>query len=368
MSTSERPQAEVSTSTFAPLGTYRLWRPFLFRLAPERTHHLSLKALEWASRFTWGSRCLAQLYAPRSTYVTPRSLWGHTVQTPLGLAAGYDKGARALEGLTALGFGHIEVGTVTPRPQHGNSGVRVKRLKSQRALVNRLGFPSEGMEVVAQRLEHFRRRREEASYAEPTHSRSTPMIGVNLGKNRSTPNHQAHEDYLKLIKRLGPYADYVVVNISSPNTPQLRALQERDALSRLLDPLLNARETLSAASGSRLPLVVKLAPEFREASLEDTLQIIIEANVDGVILANTQSVEVPLSGGLSGAPLFDQTLRLITQARAHAPHLTLIASGGIGSRTQVDELLSAGADLIQVWTALVYRGPRLVRELSEVSS
>ena len=364
MSASEPTLAKVCTSTFSPLGAYRIWRPLLFRLAPERAHHLSLRALECASHFTWSRRCLAQLYAPRSTSYTPRSLWGHTVHTPLGLAAGYDKGARALEGLTALGLGHIEVGTVTPRPQSGNSGVRVKRLKPQRALVNRLGFPSEGMEIVAQRLERFRQKREETSYIETTRS-PTPMIGVNLGKNRSTPNHQAHEDYLKLIKRLGPYADYVVVNISSPNTPQLRALQGRDALSRLLDPLLNARETTSAAHGGRLPLVVKLAPEFKEASLEDTLQIIIEANVDGVILANTQRVATPLPGGLSGAPLFNQTLRLIKQARAYAPHLILIASGGIGSRAQVDELLSAGADLVQVWTALIYRGPQLIRALSE---
>ena len=192
----------------------------------------------------------------------------------------------------------------------------------------------------------------------------SPLIGVNIGKNKSTPNHEAHRDYLKLLYKLGPYADYIAVNISSPNTPDLRALQARDELRRLIDPLVDAREELNAADGGRLPIVIKLAPEFKEASLEDTLHVIIETGVDGVILANTQKVNAPLKGGLSGAPLFDQTLNLIKRARAHAPHLTLIASGGVGSRAHVEELTRAGADLIQVWTALIYRGPKLIKTLS----
>lgn len=366
-----------------PLGGYRYLRPLLFRLPPEWMHHASLAALKWVGERHLGRRFIQHAYSPLTrgeirdeTPDMPLELprLGLTFRNTLGLAAGYDKNALALEGLAALGFGHLEIGTVTLRPQAGNSGLRVRRLPSQSALVNRMGFPSAGAEIVAKRLERYRARASRRADLSGSHP---PIIGVNIGKNRDTPNERAADDYVELTRRLAPLADYLTVNISSPNTPGLRDLQRLDALKRLLHPLLEARESLSSARGVRPPLLVKLAPEVLtaqpshlEADVDSTssfdllIECLHDLGVEGVILANTRRVAEPLAGGLSGAPLFEDTLALTQRAKQIAPQLCVIASGGVGTHQQRLELERCGADLVQVWTALIYRGPLLIRCLS----
>ena len=342
---------------WSPLGGYRFLKPLFFRLPPERAHQLSLAALAMAGSTRFGRSLLQKCYAPPETQ--PIHMMGLSFPHAIGLAAGYDKGGRALDGLAALGFGHIEVGTVTPLPQPGNEGERVRRLPSRHALVNRMGFPSEGAEVVERRLVAYRERE-----ARDQSLRSRPVIGVNLGKNKETANEQAANDYRLLAQRFAPLADYLAVNISSPNTPGLRALQQSDALKAILDPLLNGREVWRSPHGKRLPIVVKLAPELATDHFEETIRLLSSSGVDGVVLANTRQVSQPWTGGLSGAPLAENTLKLVQHAQEIAPQLCVIASGGIGEPSHVEALKQSGAQLVQVWTALIYRGPKLLRVLT----
>ena len=355
----------TGSSIASPIGTYRYFRPLLFCLPPEFTHHLSLRAIRLCASSSIGRRALERSFAPRLIDLNQQTTaFGLAFDSPLGLAAGYDKNAVALGGFAALGFGHVEIGTVTPRPQNGNSGTRVLRLKEHGALINRMGFPSEGLECVERRLDSFRANEDHLSL-----HRQLPMrIGVNIGKNKDTPNASAHLDYTLLIKRLGPYADYVTINVSSPNTPHLRSLQALPSLRVLLESIMDARESSSSVSQRHLPVVVKLAPEMSIAPLDETLSLLSELNVDGVILSNTRGVkeadQLGLSGGLSGPPLFERTLELVTLARAISPEMTIIASGGVSTSHQRDQLLNAGASLVQVWTSLIYRGPSLLRAMS----
>ena len=342
------------------LGIYRYLRPLLFTLPPEKAHQLSLQSLRWVSKLAWGRQWLSRQFATVQFHKERQSKLGLSFKNTLGLAAGYDKGAQALAGLAALGFGHIEVGTITLRPQAGNMGTRVKRLPQSSALVNRMGFPSEGVEIVAQRLEHYRNQENRLC----RHLNQVPMIGINIGKNKETSNAQAASDYTTLIHRLADLADYITINISSPNTPNLRELQDLSPLKILLEAILTARQQVRSYSQQYLPIILKFAPEFEQASLTDSLNLCATMGVDGVILANTRRVESPLAGGLSGAPLFSQTLELIKQAKETTPNLCLIASGGVSSVEQAQTLLEAGADLIQIWTGLIYRGPQLITELS----
>ena len=351
----------LKTSVTKPSSrTYRLIRPLLFKLPPESAHHLSLQSLHYLSKMAWARRWLSRQFAVDHVSQERATTLHLPFKNSLGLAAGYDKGAWALAGLASLGFGHIEVGTVTLQPQAGNSGLRVKRLPEYSALVNRMGFPSEGADVVAHRLEQYRQ--QETHLCQ--HLSRPPIIGVNIGKNKDTANSQAAADYTALIHRFGHLADYITINISSPNTPNLRKLQSLDSLKSLLEAILKSRQHTHSYQQQHLPILLKFAPEFEQASLEETLTVCNSLGVDGVILANTRRVDTPLQGGLSGAPLFDQTLSLIKQAKDCAPGLCLVASGGISSTDQAQALISAGADLIQIWTGLIYQGPQLITQLS----
>ncbi|GIX22321.1 MAG: dihydroorotate dehydrogenase (quinone) [Gammaproteobacteria bacterium] len=329
---------------------YRLLRPLLFRLDPERAHALTLGLLRLA-----GGAAGLGLPAPRR----PVEAMGLRFPNPVGLAAGLDKDGRCLAAWTALGFGFIEVGTVTPRPQPGNPRPRLFRIPAERALINRMGFNNEGVDALAARLERYRARR-----------RRVP-VGVNLGKNRDTPVDAAAADYCTGLAKVYTLCDYVTINVSSPNTPGLRGLQHGAALAALLDAVLEERERLAARHGVLRPLALKIAPDLDEAALEALLDTVLARPIEALIVANTtlarpagNSGPWAEAGGLSGAPLFDPATRLLRRVRDRVGRrLALIGVGGIVEPADAVAKLRAGADLVQLYTGLIYRGPGLVHAI-----
>lgn len=335
---------------------YALLRPLLFRLDPETAHALLLYVLRIAGDFSPSRWLLDVIYAAPSR---PARAFGLTFRNPLGLAAGADKDALAVRGLAALGFGHVEVGTVTPLPQAGNPRPRVFRLAEDQAVINRMGFPSRGCAFVQQRLAALARR-----------PRSF-VLGLNLGKNEDTPNEEAVFDYLALLQNFASLTDYLVINVSSPNTPGLRRLQDRRALEGLLSQLDLQRRLEQQRLEKRIPLLVKLAPDLNQAELDDALDAILRTGMDGIIATNTTVSRAGLraarrgeSGGLSGSPLGSRSeavLREILQRVGE--RLPIISVGGIMSPEDARRRLDMGATLVQIYTGLIYRGPRLVKEI-----
>lgn len=338
----------------------QLVRPILFRLEPEQAHHLTIQALRVSGAlppFNWlVSRMLGAYHFPAK----PVNAFGLQFPNPVGLAAGYDKDGLAWRGLTALGFGYLEIGTVTPRPQTGNPRPRVFRIPQEGAVINRMGFPGMGAETVRQRL--LKRDR----------LRSQIVLGVNIGKNKDTPNEDAVQDYLSLLHTFAPLADYLVVNVSSPNTVGLRRLQARDLLEGLLSQLKSASTKLAQPR----PILVKLAPDLDDAELDDALGAVLASGVDGIIAANTtigrQNLRSALkeeSGGLSGAPLSSRSREMVSEIyRRTDGRLPIIGVGGIMNSQDARAMLDAGAALIQVYTGLVYEGPGLVGDILKALS
>lgn len=332
---------------------YRTLRRLLFQLDPERAHALTLGLMRLAGALPPVSWALRQLFSPPPL---PVQAFGLRFRNPLGLAAGYDKDGLGWRGLASLGFGHIEIGTVTPRGQVGNPRPRLFRLPEQRALINRLGFPGQGAEAVARRLHRKRP--------------ADLILGVNLGKNKDTPLEQAAQDYLYLLETFAPLADYLVINVSSPNTVGLRRLQGREALDALLSALMERRQQLSGKA-AEIPLLVKVAPDLTDEELEDVLQVVSERGVNGLVATNTTLSRPGLegslaaeSGGLSGAPLFALSHRMVTEiVRRTQGRLPVIGVGGVMGPAEARAMLSAGASLVQVYTGLVYGGPALVRQI-----
>jgi dihydroorotate dehydrogenase len=327
-------------------------RPLLFRLDPEDAHALTLKLMRLVGRLPpLGTLLRAWFSAPDR----PVRAFGLTFSNPVGLAAGYDKDGLAWRGLACLGFGHIEVGTVTLRAQAGNPKPRLFRLPEKQALINRMGFPGDGAERVAARLARQRK--------------DGLILGVNLGKNKDTPLEIAAQDYLALMDIFAPLADYLAINVSSPNTVGLRRLQARDALAELLGHLLKRRVEMDLKK--RLPLLVKLAPDLDQGELDDALDVLLSSSVDGVIAANTtisrEALDSQLageSGGLSGAPLGGRSTNMIRQIYLRTGgKLPIIGVGGVMNAADAQAKLDAGAILVQVYTGLVYAGPGLVREI-----
>ncbi len=326
----------------------------LFRLDAERAHGWTLKLLSAAHQLG-----VLQLAMPRAQ-TSPVELMGLTFPNRVGLAAGYDKNAVCIDALGMLGFGFIEVGTVTPRPQPGNARPRIFRIREAQAVINRMGFPNEGVATVCARL-RLRRFR--------------GVCGVNIGKNAATPLEQADADYVACLRAVYPYADYVAVNVSSPNTAGLRELEQGTRLAALLERLLESRSRLVTEHGRRVPLLVKLSPDLSDEQLASTAAIIGKLGIDGVIATNT-TIRRPLvanlpsaaeAGGLSGAPLLELATETVRRLRAQlGARVPIIGVGGVASVDCARRMLAAGADLVQLYTGLVYRGPRLVREISQL--
>lgn len=290
-----------------------------------------------------------------------RNILGCTFPNAVGLAAGFDKDGQHIRAMAMLGFGFIEVGTVTPLPQEGNPQPRLFRLPADRALINRMGFNNQGLDALVKRLQKLRASGDWGGV----------IIGGNIGKNKSTPNEQAEDDYLRCFEALFPWVDYFVVNVSSPNTPELRALQEKEPLTRLLGRL----QARNLQENKPKPILLKIAPDLNEAQLDDIVHIVLHTKLAGVIATNTTVARAPLrtpeaqvqklgQGGLSGAPLLAHSNAVLAYLRQKlGPNTILIGVGGIDSPESAQAKLDAGADLLQIYTGLIYEGPGLVRRI-----
>ena len=341
---------------------YRLFKPLLFLLSPEKAHHVTVWLLDAAAAFPPSRWLMRQMFCSSDIRLKKKVL-GLDFPNRVGLAAGFDKDGKHILGLACLGFGFIEVGTVTPLPQDGNPRPRLFRLPADRALINRMGFNNEGLDALAGRLKKLR-------------EQGVPqgiIIGGNIGKNKATPNEEAERDYLICFEKLFPWVDYFVVNVSSPNTPNLRALQEKEPLTRLLALLQEKNQEQPVPK----PILLKIAPDLTDSQLDDIADIIRTTGLAGVIATNTTISRAHLNtsdaeiaeigmGGLSGLPVRERATTVIRYLREKLGNeVVIIGVGGIDSAVAAREKLEAGADLVQVYTGLVYEGPGLVRRICE---
>jgi dihydroorotate dehydrogenase len=327
---------------------FRLARPLLFCIEPESAHTLSLELLESAHRAGLGR------FVARAVRRLPVTAMGIEFPNPVGLAAGLDKNGDHIDALSNLGFGFVEIGTVTPRPQPGNPRPRLFRLVPAQAVINRMGFNNLGVDHLVANLR----------------ARSPRgVVGINIGKNFDTPIERASEDYVACLRKVYPYASFVTANISSPNTSDLRTLQNADPLDALLGALASARAELEQQHGRRVPLALKIAPDLDGAAIDAIAERVLARGVDAVIATNTTVSRAGVehlaasreAGGLSGAPLRERSTAVVARlARALAGRVPIIGVGGIGSAADAREKLDAGASLVQLYTALVYQGPGLV--------
>ncbi len=332
---------------------YALARPFLFCLDAERAHDFSLTAIEAAYR-TGLNPLLAARPAP-----LPTNVFGIEFPNPVGLAAGLDKNGAHVDALAALGFGFIEIGTTTPRAQPGNPKPRMWRLPEQQAVINRLGFNNEGVDALLGNVEK---------------TRYSGVLGINIGKNKDTPNERAIDDYLFCLERVYAAASYVTVNISSPNTQGLRDLQHAETLKRLIGSLRESQESLGAKHGARKPMLLKIAPDLSDSELDAIAKVLVSAKIDGLICTNTTidrdaidgARHAEQTGGLSGKPLFTKATQLLRKmADRVGGKIPLIGVGGIISGADAAAKFDAGAALVQFYTGMIYRGPSLIGESVE---
>ena len=329
---------------------YDLIRPFLFCLDAERAHGAGLLGLEAGYRTG-----LAPLLARRRARL-PTKAFGIEFPNPVGCAAGLDKNGEHIDALMALGFGFVEIGTTTPRPQPGNPKPRMFRLADKQAIINRLGFNNLGVDALVRNVEKARRE---------------GILGINIGKNKDTPNENAADDYIYCLERVFALADYVTVNISSPNTTGLRDLQQEESLRRFIGELREAQEELGGVHGHRTPMLIKLAPDLSESAIDSVAAVLNAARVDGVIAGNTTIDRLPIeghplageAGGLSGQPLYGKSTAVLRRLRQRLDNsIALIGVGGILSGADAAGKLAAGAELVQLYTGMIYRGPGLIDE------
>ncbi|MDR2333906.1 MAG: quinone-dependent dihydroorotate dehydrogenase [Burkholderiaceae bacterium] len=337
---------------------YAFARPILFNMDPEKAHELTMDLL------ARGQRTPLQWAWCHQTVSDPVRLAGLNFPNRVGMAAGLDKNARVIDGLAAMGFGFVEVGTVTPKAQPGNPKPRMFRLPAAHALINRLGFNNEGLDAFIRNVK-----------LSQTRAQGKPMLlGLNIGKNAATPIEDATSDYLICLEGVYPHADYVTVNISSPNTKNLRALQSDEALDALLSAIAEHRETLSRTHGRRVPIFVKIAPDLDEAQVRLIAATLQRHGMDGVIATNTTIGRDAVkglphadeTGGLSGAPVLEASNRVIQQLRADlGSGYPIIGVGGILNATDAVSKIRAGADVVQIYTGLIYKGPELVGQAAQ---
>lgn len=333
-----------------------LIRPILFLVDPEKIHHFVVSVLKLGGNIPGFRMLLKSLYDFEDARLN-RVLFGITFKNPVGLAAGFDKDARLIDEMACLGFGFIEIGTLTPKPQPGNNKPRLFRLPKDHALINRMGFNNKGVDAAVLQLKK---------------RRPNVIIGGNIGKNKITPNDKALDDYIFCFNALYEHVDYFVVNVSSPNTPGLRELQEKEPLRRLLSDV----KTLSLSKSKPKPVLLKIAPDLSADQLNDVIQILMETKTDGIIATNTtisreglktekSTIDEIANGGLSGEPLSGRSTEVIRYLRERlGPHYPIIGVGGIMTPGNAIEKLEAGADLVQLYTGFVYEGPGIVKRIN----
>ncbi len=334
-----------------------LVRPFLFSIDPEKIHHLVFKLLKFQSKLPGSGALLRAAFRIEDAQLE-KKVFGITFKNPVGLAAGFDKDAKLVDELSALGFGFIEIGTVTPLPQAGNDKPRLFRLPGDHALINRMGFNNEGVDRAIERLKK---------------KKSGIVIGGNIGKNKVTPNEKAIDDYAICFEALFPYVDYFVLNISSPNTPGLRDLQDKEPLRKLLFHI----KELGRSKTVYKPVLLKIAPDLTESQLDDIIEIVRETKLDGVVATNTtisrQGLKSPKAevdaignGGLSGEPLRKRSTEVIKYLRLKlGSDFPIIGVGGIMNADDALEKIDAGADLVQLYTGFIYEGPSLIKRINK---
>lgn len=339
---------------------YSLLRNILFWFDAEDVHYFSMNALAFFCRFSFISKYLKKNFSCINPGYS-KDVFGITFSNPVGLAAGFDKNAKYLNELEALGFGFVEIGTVTPLPQAGNAKPRLFRLPKDKALINRMGFNNEGAKAAAERVRQYRRK----------NKKSRLIIGGNIGKNKITPNQEAWKDYEICFNELHDVVDYFVVNVSSPNTPGLRDLQQKDSLKIILTNL----QRMNRSKEIQKPLLLKISPDLNQNDLDDIIDLAMEIKLDGLVAANTTVSRSNLvtpeneimkmgAGGLSGKPLREEANRITNYIHQRTNgSIPIISSGGIFSAKDAKEKFEGGASLIQVWTGFIYEGPAIVRKL-----
>ena len=335
---------------------YQFIKPILFRFDPEDIHHFVVAGLAAANKI-WGVKSLLKRFFKLENPLLEREVMGLKFKNPVGLAAGFDKNADLVEELSQFGFGFIEIGTVTPLPQPGNDKPRMFRLPADEALINRMGFNNQGVDVVADRLSRVKK--------------NGMIIGGNIGKNKNTPNEDAVSDYIKCFDRLFDVVDYFVVNVSSPNTPGLRELQEKEPLKNILSTL----QQRNLRNGVSRPIFLKIAPDLSDSQLDDIIEIIRETKIAGVVATNTSILRDNLksaealksqTGGLSGKPLTRRSTEVIRYLSEKSDKsFVIMGVGGIHSPKDALEKIDAGACLIQLYTGFIYEGPGLVKRINE---
>jgi dihydroorotate dehydrogenase len=341
---------------------YSLIKPILFKFDPEQVHHFVTQNLKRFNRAPGGSALSRSLWGVEDTRLEKEVL-GLKFKNPVGLAAGFDKNGEYISEMANLGFGFIEVGTVTPLPQPGNDKPRMFRLPADEALINRMGFNNKGVDMAAERIAAYRKNQPEAQKG--------LMIGGNIGKNKNTPNEEAVSDYIKCFDRLFDVVDYFVVNVSSPNTPGLRALQDKKPLTEILSTL----QQRNNKNGVRKPILLKIAPDLTNEQLDDIIEIVAETKIDGLIATNTTISREGLispekvvkeAGGLSGRPLTHRSTEVIRYLAEKSNHaFPIIGAGGIHSAEDAIDKLNAGASLIQLYTGFIYEGPALIGRINK---
>ncbi|MBR2649616.1 MAG: quinone-dependent dihydroorotate dehydrogenase [Sediminibacterium sp.] len=342
---------------------YPILRDILFRFDPEKVHYFSMNALRAANSIGFMNHLIRQQFTYQGESLH-KTVFGLNFTNPVGLGAGFDKNALYLPELAALGFGFVETGTITPKAQAGNDKPRLFRLSADKALINRMGFNNDGLSQIKERLIQYRLQQEGVS--------NRMIVGANIGKNKLTPNEEAVKDYCICFETLHQCADYFVVNVSSPNTPALRELQEKQALLKIFDGLNN----INAAQKKPKPLLLKIAPDLSQAQLDDIISLAFEMNLSGLVATNTTLDRSNLSatstsqvtaigmGGLSGKPVTARATEVVQYlARQTDYKIPIIASGGIFTGADAKEKMDAGAALVQVWTGFVYEGPSIVKNI-----
>ena len=359
---------------------YQFIRRLLFLLSTETAHYFSMNIFQALCSVAFIKKIFYKTFSFHHSPFTTH-LFSLTFKNPVGLGAGFDKNAKYLDVLETLGFGFVEVGTVTPKPQSGNDKPRLFRLPKDKALINRMGFNNDGVEKIVERLKQWKEKKTKVdgwqiadgiriSYDQRSIINDQLIIGGNIGKNKNTPNEEAWKDYEICFKALHPYVDYFVVNVSSPNTPGLRALQEKESLRKILVHL----QMINNSKAEAKPILLKIAPDLSQQQIDDVIDLAMEINLDGLVATNTTISREGLSsrsgsvsqeaGGLSGLPLKKKSTEIIKYiSRKTRGQLPVIASGGIFTAADVKEKLDAGASLIQVWTGFIYEGPFIVKKI-----